>query len=144
MKAAWDIGHFGLVFVLILINYACVGHFLYAFSYPDDFGTLFASVIAMIKMITGEIDYSDLTDAYGSTSVPFSPFSYLPVQMFYFGFFFIVVMILLNICECVARRAFNRPCVPSSPTDHFVLWLVQSSALSSGRMTGCMRPLLRS
>ena len=150
MRAANDIGHFAIVFVLILVNYACVGHFLYAFSYPDDFGSLFSSVIAMIKMITGQIEYSDLTDAYGSTSVPFNSLSYLPVQMFYFGFFFIVVMILLNICECVSvSRVSRRWCATAHvlrfSSDPFFLAIRPQSSVSSSRRTiTCTQPLSKS
>jgi hypothetical protein len=53
--AANDIGHFVVVFVAVLVVYACVGQFMYAFSYPSDFGTLTVSMIAMIRMITGEV-----------------------------------------------------------------------------------------
>ena len=50
-RAANDIGHFACVFIVTLLTYACAGHFMYAYSYPQDFGTFFSSVIAMVRMI---------------------------------------------------------------------------------------------
>ena len=106
-RAANDIGHFACVFIVTLLTYACAGHFMYAYSYPQDFGTFFSSVIAMVRMITGEISYTALENAYGSTSVPFIQYAYMPVMMFYFGFFFIVIMIALNIFLGIVVSAYE-------------------------------------
>ena len=48
--SATPIGHFALVFVTLLFVFAYVGHFLFAFAMPEEFGTVWDSVQATIKM----------------------------------------------------------------------------------------------
>ena len=54
------------MFVTLLFVFAYVGHFLFAFAMPEEFGTVWDSVQATIKMMNGEISFQALETAYHS------------------------------------------------------------------------------
>ena len=84
-KSSLALGHFVLVLFTLLWIYASVGHFLFAYAMPDEFGTMGRSCVAMIQMIAGEISYNSLVEAFGSSTVDYQVYAYIPVILFYFG-----------------------------------------------------------
>ena len=106
--SATPIGHFALVFVTLLFVFAYVGHFLFAFAMPEEFGTVWDSVQATIKMMNGEISFQALETAYGSSTVYFQSAAYIPVVLFYFGFFVFIIMLSLNIFLGIVLAAYDK------------------------------------
>jgi len=56
-------GHFFIVFAALLLVFSGSGHFLFAYAYPDEFGTLQLSFIATFKLLSGSISIQNLKDA---------------------------------------------------------------------------------
>ena len=136
-RASIAIGHFLVVFIVMLLVFGCAGHFLFAYAYPTDWGSMSASMIATIKMITGEISYKSLVAAYGSTTVDFQTAAEIPVMLFFFGFFLLVIMLMLNIFLGIILAAYDHvhTDVMSLPPDAYnvfvdakagAMWLVRA------------------
>lgn len=65
------------------------------------------SVTSMMKLLTGEISWKDLSSAFLSTNSVLSWYAYVPVFLFYYGFFFLVINILMNVFLAILLGAYG-------------------------------------
>lgn len=107
VRAATSLIHFMIVFLCLILAYAMVGHAMFGRAIKNQFANLSVSIISMFRMITGDLQYQELEDGFGSTTQAFEIWGNLPIMMFYFGYFIIMIMLVLNIFLAIVINAYQ-------------------------------------
>jgi len=99
-----DISHFMVVMLLLCTGYAMVGHVLFA-NRSEGFRTFTGSFGKVGEMITLGIEYETLRGMFPSQN--FAWWATAPIVMFYYGFMFIVFLLMLNFLMAIILDAYT-------------------------------------